>query len=120
MTCARHSTFQSKLAFTVMAFSLWFLSGGLVSATTAPSLQGIIVQVADYAASGQIYDAAASDDLTSMLDTINSVMADGDNITAQSLLGGFINTVHQMSDVLMTPMAADQLISLANALAMSL
>jgi hypothetical protein len=124
MACFRHKTFRgtfrSQLVVIAMALGLWLVSGGLASATTAPSLQGIIDQVANDASSGQIYAASTADDLTSMLNTINSTIADGDPITAQSLLVGFVNAVHQMSDVLMSPAAANRLISLANSLAMSL
>jgi len=127
MACFKHfkhrtfqGTFRSQLVVIAMALGLWLISGGLASATTTPSLQGIIDQVANDASSGQIYATSTADDLTSMLNTIKSTIADGDNITARSLLVGFVNAVHQMSDVLMSTTAAAQLISLANSLAMSL
>lgn len=116
----RHRTFRRELAVIAMALGLWLISGGLASATTTQSLQGIIDQVANDASSGQIYATATADDLTSMLNTIKSNIADGDNITARSLLVGFVNAVHQMSDVLMSTTAAARLISMANSLAMSL
>jgi FIMAH domain len=120
MASVRQSTFRSQLVVIAMALGLWLISGGLASATTAPSLQGLINQVADYAQSGQIYDAAAADDLTSMLTTVGSAIADGDSITARSLLDGFTNAVHQMSDVLMTVDAANHLTSLASTLSATL
>jgi hypothetical protein len=120
MAYCRQSTFRRRMVVIAMVLGLWLISGGLASATTAPSLQGIIDQVANYSQSGQIYDAATADDLTSMLTTVGSAIADGDSITARSLLDGFTNAVHQMSDVLMTVDAANHLTSLASTLSASL
>jgi len=120
MASFRQGTFRSQLVVIAMALGLWLISGGMASATAAPSLQGLINQVADYAQSGQIYDTAAADDLTSMLATVGSAISDGDSITARSLLDGFTNAVHQMSDVLMTVDAANHLTSLATTLSASL
>ncbi|HUJ79478.1 MAG TPA: hypothetical protein VLY45_04090 [Nitrospiria bacterium] len=103
-----------------MAIALWLIPGGLPSASAAPSMQGIFDQIASDAASGQIYGAGTADDLNAMLNSINSYLASGDTITAKSLLDGFVNAVHQMSDVLMTTTAANQLITMANSLSLNL
>ncbi|HTP40853.1 MAG TPA: hypothetical protein VML36_00345 [Nitrospiria bacterium] len=101
-------------------FSLLLISGWLVSATAATTVQNIIDQVTTDASSGQIFGAGTADDLTSMLNTINTYLASGDTLTARSLLDGFVNAVHQMSDVLMSAQAADRLISQASSVSMSL
>jgi hypothetical protein len=120
MSAAKPRTIWARWVFTVMVVGLLLISGGFAVATTAPTLQSIIDQVATDASSGQIYGAGTADDLTSMLNTINSYLATGDTITARSLLDGFINTVHQMSDVLMSTTAANRLINMASSFSTSI
>jgi hypothetical protein len=119
MACFRHSIFRSQLVVIAMALGLWLISNGLASASAPPALQAIINQVATYAKTDQIYDPAAADDLTSILTSVNSAIADGDPIMARSLLDGFTSDVNQMSDHLMTISAADKLKSMAMSLSMS-
>jgi FIMAH domain len=86
--------------------------------TTTP--QGMIDQITNFITTGQIYEKAAGDDLTSMLTTVNTFIQLGDNITAKSLLAGFVNTVQEMTNKLMSSTAAQNLIDSANSLSMSL
>jgi FIMAH domain len=82
--------------------------------------QGIVTQIQNYEASGDIYESAAAEDLKSELGSVDSALAQGDNVAAQSLLAGFVHAVKIMEGKLISSEAASRLIDAANTLSLSL
>jgi len=99
----------------VMALTL----GSAVWATAA-STDAIMTQVQNYTTTGDIHEEAAAEDLLAMLTSVNTAIAQGDHVAAQSLLEGFIHAVRGLDGKLISSTAAASLISAAESLSVSL
>jgi FIMAH domain len=101
----------------VLALGLAF--GSLVWASDPPT-QGLVTQVQQYSATGEIYEAAAADDLLAMLASVDKAISQGDNVAAQDLLAGFVHAVRGLEGKLISTAAASSLVTAADALSVSL
>jgi len=77
-------------------------------------------QVVSFGKTGNIYETAAVEDLTAMLEDVQSSIADGDKMEAKGLLAAFARTVHEWGGKIISPEAASSMIDAANALSASL
>jgi len=93
--------------------------GSAAYATDTPT-QAIVADIQNYTATGEIYEAAAADDLISMLASVDKAISQGDNAAAQSLLEGFVHAVRGLDGKLISPAAASSLVSAADALSSTL
>jgi len=59
--------------------------GSSAWATETPT-QGMVTQIQNYSATGEIYEAAAAEDLIAMLVSVDKAVSAGDNVAAQDLL----------------------------------
>jgi hypothetical protein len=95
------------------------LTIGSPARATDPPTQGIVTQIQNYAATGDIYESAAAADLTSMLMPVDTAISEGDSVGAQNLLAGFVHAVQGLEGKLISPAAASSLINAANVLSLS-
>jgi len=93
--------------------------GSSAWATETPT-QGMVTQIQNYSATGEIYEAAAAEDLIAMLVSVDKAVSAGDNVAAQDLLAGFVHAVHGLEGKLISSAAASSLVSAADALSLSL
>jgi FIMAH domain len=106
----------------LLLMGLVFLGLSLGSAAHAsnPPTQDIVAQIQNYTTTGEIYEAAAADDLIAMLVSVDNAVSAGDNVAAQDLLAGFVHAVRGLEGKLISATAASSLVSAADALSLTL
>jgi len=118
MTTTRtYSITVNVLFVAVLALGLAF--GSLAWATDPPT-QGLVTQIQQYNTTGDIYEAAAADDLLAMLASVDKAISQGDNVAAQDLLAGFVHAVRGLEGKLISSAAASSLVNAADTLSLSL
>jgi len=96
------------------------LTLGMTAWAANSSTQDIVTQIQNYTATGDIQEAAAAEDLLSMLSSVDSAISQGDHVAAQSLLTGFVHAVQGLEGKLISSAAATGLVNAANALSLGL